>query len=50
MRHGFGLAEVRGLTLPEAEAYLDILYPQKTRVTTYKSKRQDWRAWKRRNG
>lgn len=47
MRHGFGLAEVRGLTLAEAEVYLDILYPPKARVTVYKSKRQDWRRWKR---
>lgn len=48
MRNGFSLAEVRGMTLPEAEEFVDILFPEKTKKKAYISKRQPWRKWKKR--
>lgn len=53
VRQGFTLAEARGLTLPEAEAFLEIFYPPKAQPAgrrTCVSKRQDWRQWKKQHG
>ena len=46
-------AKARGLTLPEAEAFLEIFYPPKAQPAgrrTCVSKRQDWRQWKKQHG
>ena len=53
VRQGFTLAEARGLTLPEAEAFLAIFYPPKAQPAgrhTCISRRQDWRQWKTQHG
>ena len=48
MRQGFRLAEVRAMSVDEAEAYLEILYPAPRRAPVVKSLRQNWKRWKKR--
>ena len=49
----YGKLKELGLTLPEAEAFLEIFYPPKAQPAgrrTCVSKRQDWRQWKKQHG
>ncbi|WP_300710076.1 hypothetical protein [uncultured Desulfovibrio sp.] len=56
MRQGFSLREADGLSLPELEAWLELLAPRRpapaagTGGTRYVSKRMDWKRWKRAHG
>lgn len=53
LRHGFSLSEANSLSLPELEAWLDLLAPRRPAPQAggsgmvYVSKRMDWRRWKR---
>ncbi|SFW76086.1 hypothetical protein SAMN02910291_02955 [Desulfovibrio desulfuricans] len=35
------------MSLPEAEVFVDVLFPTKTKSRNVVTKRQNWRKWKR---
>ena len=48
MRKGFQLEEIRAMPVDELEAFLAIFYPKKSKTTSCKSLRLNWRKWKKR--
>lgn len=49
MRKGFRLEDARAMPVDELEAFMSILYPQKSKTTSCKSLRLNWRKWKKRH-